>query len=216
MSTIRTHIRLTLDLNVFVADIRARQIGIGVTACTYLVNTVLNGRSEAGPVQLILSVPMIENFKSVLQQKFGYSEIDAEQRCQILGDIMLDGPMPIPPILVLESGIAPLETGLEYDESLENFRQRNQPNKLFHETQDDRYVLEAALAGGADILVTLNLLDFNGGNAIAFDRDDVLLYQTASTSLVIAKPAFVAHWMRQGIVPNADFLAKNAADFKPK
>jgi len=38
--------RLTLDLDVFVADLRARQLGKGSTASSYLVNAVRNGRAD--------------------------------------------------------------------------------------------------------------------------------------------------------------------------
>jgi hypothetical protein len=33
------------------------------------------------------------------------------------------------------------------------------------------------------------------------------------SSLAIGKPSFLAHWLRQGIVPDADFIASRPDEF---
>ena len=90
---------------------------------------------------------------------------------------------------------------------------RPEVDKLFHEIQDDRYVLETALAGRADILATADLSGFAKGPAIQFGRNDVLLFPFADRTLVVATPRFVVHWLSQGIVPDAQFIADNPKDF---
>jgi hypothetical protein len=87
---------------------------------------------------------------------------------------------------------------------------------FFHETQDDRYVLETALAGRADILATSDLQGFAKGPAITFQRDDVVLFPVADRKLVIGSPQFGAHWLGEGIVPDAGFIADHPEDFIPQ
>jgi hypothetical protein len=69
------------------------------------------------------------------------------------------------------------------------------------------------LAGRADILVTADLDDFIRGPAIRLQRPDVALFPFADTTLVVAKPSFAAHWLRQGVVPDAAFIAARPAAF---
>jgi hypothetical protein len=79
---------------------------------------------------------------------------------------------------------------------------------------DDRYVLETALAGRADILVTSDMDHFRRGPAIKLQRKDLVLYPFEGGNLVIAKPSFAAHWLRLGIVPDATFVAAYPYEFR--
>ncbi len=76
------------------------------------------------------------------------------------------------------------------------------------------YVLETAIAGRADILVTANIGDFVRGPAIALQRGDVVLLPFAGRTLVIATPAFAAYWLRRGVVPDAAFIAARPSEFQ--
>lgn len=210
------HLRLCLDINVLISDLLASRKGRRGTAASMVVGSVRDGVCPAGPVQLVTSLPIIENYASVLQRRFGYSRIDAEEKAWLLEQYAIDGPMPEHPQLVVGSGYIPFETEAELRAAVDAFAGSENAAKLFAETQDDRYVLETALAGRADILVTSDINDFNRGQAIQLERTDVLLFPFSGRILVIAKPSFVAFWLRQGVLPNASLVASNADEFLPR
>jgi predicted nucleic acid-binding protein len=206
-------IRLTLDINVFIADILSTEVGRRNTAASFLVEAVRAGTSSAGPVQLVTSLPIIENYANVLSRRLGYDAAAAEERAWILQQYALDGPMPDHPYLSIGSGYIPFETEEEWRRSIGNHLGRSVADKLFHEIQDDRYVLETALVGRADILATADVAGFARGSAVQFERNDVLLFPFADRALVIASPRFVVYWMSQAVVPDAHFIADNPKDF---
>jgi hypothetical protein len=206
-------IRLTLDINVFIADILSREIGRRNTAASVLVEAVRTGRCPAGPVQLVTSLPIIENYANVLFRRLGYDTAAAEERAWILRQYALEGPTPDYPYVSVGSGYIPFETEEEWRRSIANHLGRSEAAKLFHEVQDDRYVLETALVGRADILATADVAGFAKGPVIQFERNDVLLFPVADRTLVIATPRFVVYWLSQGIVPAASFIADNPKDF---
>jgi predicted nucleic acid-binding protein len=209
------HLRLCLDINVLVSDILAKRHGRRETAASMVVDAVRDGICPAGPVQLATSLPIVENYASVLQRRFGYSRIDADEKAWLLEQYATGGPMPEHPQLVVGAGYIPFETEQELRAAVETLSGSENATKLFAETQDDRYVLETALAGRADILVTSDVNDFSRGQAIQLERSDVLLFPFSNRILVIAKPSFVAFWLRQGVLPDAAFIADNADDFQP-
>ena len=103
-------IRLALDINVFVADILSRRHSRRSTASTRIVDAVRDGMCPAGPVQLITSLPIIENFASVLRRRLGYSSEDAAEKAWILEQYAREGAMPSRPYLPVASGHIPFET----------------------------------------------------------------------------------------------------------
>jgi predicted nucleic acid-binding protein len=212
----RQLLRLCLDINVLVSDMLAKRCGRQGTAASMVVEAVRDGLCPAGPVQLVTSLPIIENYASVLQRRFGYSKIDADEKAWLLEQYAIEGPMPEHPHVVVGAGFIAFETEEEMRSAVETFAGPENAAKLFTETQDDRYVLETALAGRADILVTSDVEDFSRGPSIRLDRSDVLLFPFADRTLVIAKPSFVAYWLRQGVIPDASFVAENAHDFRPR
>ncbi len=207
-------LRLALDINVLVADILSRRKGRRGTASSLLVDFIRDGRTLAGPVQLVTSLPIIENFASVLRRHFGYTEAEAAEKAWLLEEYTLEGPMPDHPYVIIGAGFIPFETEAELCQAAAAFADRSDVERLFNEVRDDRYVLETALAGQADILVTANMADFVRGPAIRLERDDVVLYPFAGRMLVIASPAFTAFWLRQGVVPDAAFITAHPAEFK--
>jgi hypothetical protein len=207
-------IRLTLDINVFVADLLSRRRGFRASAATMIAGAVRDGTCPAGPVQLVISVPMIEAFANILERRLGYARTPAEERAWLLADYALAGPAQDQPYLPAGTGFIPFETEAQLRQSIETWRQSVDTAKLFHEVQDDRYVLETALAGRADILVTADLDDFVRGPAIRLERSDVVLFPFGGMTLVIAKPSYVAHRLRQGTVPDAAFIAARPEEFQ--
>lgn len=195
-------IRLAVDINVWYADLLATQRNRKGTASRYIADAVRTGTCPAGPVQLIISVPIIENWASVLQRHFGYSLPDANEQAALLYDYASDGAMGAPPSIVVGSGHVPFA-----DQAAERQAAAAKGGKLFDEIEDDRHVLICAIAGDADILVTCDVDDFKRGPARSIgERVDVILYPRMAGDLVIATPAFVRHWLEQGIVPDAEML----------
>jgi len=206
-------IRLALDINVLIADILAAGQGRRNTAATLLVEAVRSGICPAGPVQLVTSLPVIENYANVLHRRLGYAAAAADDRAWILQQYALEGPFAEPPYLVVGSGYIPFETEEQLRQSIASHLSRPEVDKLFHEVQDDRYVLETALAGRADILVTADVAGFAKGPAVRFQRNDVVLFPFVDRTLVIAAPRFATYWLWQGIVPDAGFIADHPEDF---
>jgi len=133
----------------------------------------------------------------------------------LLEQYALEGPLPDHPHVTVGCGHIPFETEAQLRQSIESHGRAASATKLFHEIQDDRYVLETALAGQADILVTGDVDDFVRGPAIRLQRNDVVLYPFAGRTLVIAKPGFTAWWLRQGVIADADFIAGHPDEFVP-
>ncbi len=100
------------------------------------------------------------------------------------------GRCPRHPYVSVGSGNIPFETEEQLRSAAESQVRPGNAGKLFNEIQDDRYVLETALAGRADILVTADVADFRKGSAVRFTRDDVLLFPLADRALVIGTPHF--------------------------
>jgi hypothetical protein len=159
---------------------------------------------------------MIENLVNVLHRRLGYSESEAAEKGWLLEQNALEGPMPSHPYVTVGAGYIPFETEADLQQAVDAFAQRADSAKLFNEVRDDRRVPETALAGRADILVTANIGDFIRGSAIRLGRDDVVLFPFADRLLVITSPSFTAHWLRQGMVADADFITAHPDDFKPK
>jgi len=206
-------VRLALDINVLVAEILSRRRGSPATASAMLVDAIRDGICAAGPVQLVTSLPIIEIFASVLHRRLGYTEYEAAEKAWLLEQYTMEGPMPDRPYRTVGAGYIPFETEADLRQAVETFAGQLETRKLFNEARDDRYVLETALAGRADTLVTANIADFIRGPAIRLERDDVVRYPFAARTLVVAKPAFTAYWLRQGIVPDVAFIAAHPADF---
>jgi hypothetical protein len=205
--------RLAVDINVFVADILSSRPQGRASASTRIVEAVREGRCPAGPVQFIASLPMIENFADVLRRRLGYSQRDADEKAWLLEQYALDGPMPSHPYVSVGSGYIPFETEEQLRGAAESHFRPENVGKLFNEVQDDRYVLETALVGRADILVTADVGGFRKGGAIRFTRDDVLLFPLADRALLIGSPHFASYWLFQGTVPDAAFVASRPDEF---
>jgi hypothetical protein len=180
-----------------------------------LVDAVRDGSCPAGPVQLVTSIPVIETYAGVLRRRFGYTPAEADEKAWLLEQYTLDGPMPDHPQVPVGCDSIPFETEAQLRQSIAAHLGAAEAGKLFHEVQDDRYVLETALAGAADVLATADVNDFARGPTIRFRRNDVLLFPLPERPLVIASPHFTAFWLRQGIVPNAAFVHAHPDGFVP-
>ena len=206
-------VRITLDINVLVADILSRGKRRRASAASRVVEAATSGRCAAGPVALVTSLPIIENYADVLRRRLGYDSETAQEKAWLLEQYAREGAVPTNPFVPVATGYVPFETEADAWPAAAAHLRRDD-GKLFDETRDDRYVLETALVGGADLLVTCDVGDFRRGPAVRFQRDDVLLFPLADRTLVICSPAFAAYWLGQGIVPDAEFVAANPVDFQ--
>src|ERR1700733_13659793 len=93
--------RICLDINVLYADLAGRAFRVRPSASSDLLEYVTSGMSPAGGVQLIISVPMIEQWQNVLRRHFGLPEDKADELSSLLYDYACDGPIPIPPLVVV-------------------------------------------------------------------------------------------------------------------
>jgi PIN domain len=207
-------VRLAPDINVFIADILSRRNRRRATASTRIVDAVSSGRSPAGPVQLVTSLPIIENYANVLERRLGYEAADAAEKAWILEQYAREGPLPTDPYVAVGSGYLQFETEQEWLQATQTHLKRRD-RELFNEIQDDRYVLETAVVGRADLLVTCDVSDFCRGPAVRLARPDVVLFPLADWTLVIGTPQFAAYWLGQGVVPDARFVADHPGDFVP-
>lgn len=182
-------ITAVFDINVFYAALLSKRVFGRETATQLLVNYARNGICPIGPFQLITSIPIIENFQNVLVRHGKYSGEAAFARADTLRLMAENGPTGIPPIIPVASGIVPLETEQQYDISKHNHNRFGKPKgKLFHETQDDRYVLETAIAGRADFLITTNLIDFTRTSLALEIEDGCWKYTTPLQTTLILRP----------------------------
>jgi hypothetical protein len=173
-------IRLCLDLNVWVAAFLAERRKRRTGSSTWLVDAVRNGSCAAGPVQLVVSVGMLERLQIVLIREFRLDP-DFATALTARKNLAAAGPAGDHPYLLLGgTGVLPLRDA------------------------EDRHVLEVALAGQADILATANLADFTGAHFAPFGNwTRAMVYQPpAAPALLVAHPDHVASWLRSGIVPS--------------
>ena len=213
-------LRLCLDLNVFFSHEYSQAKRIYPSAAGELVGWVESGICPAGPVQLLISWPMIEQWENVLIRHFGMTKIDAEALAGSLAILASDGPALEAPHVVLGSGYVPFATEQEMLSAVMTLKRKSaqSPDQapLYDAVEDDRIVFLTALAAKADVLVTDNIQDFRRGSYVDFERSDLILITHGSLELVVARPFFVAHWLRAGLLPDAKFVRAHPNDFAIK
>ena len=169
--------RLCLDLNVWLGAILSERLDRRGTAAWTLVEAVRSGLSSRGPVALVGSWGMLNRLREVLVRfEFGTSE--AERLIQVIATIARDGPS----LTLGGVGVLPFDD------------------------EEDRHVLETALAGRADMLVTQNLRDFTGGDVRTLIADRYQGVETAESKLLIVHTYAAAAWLR-GEEPPAEVQA---------
>lgn len=168
-------LHLCLDLNVFVADILARLNQREDTAVRVLVDSVGQTTTPLGPAQLVLSIGVLNRLRSVLRDRLGISPTTVEVYVNALAGYARRGPSRRSPLLVLGgTGVLPV------------------PDR------EDAHVLETAVAGRADLLVTADMDDFDFSDTVVLEERRVLRYRWPGHDMIIAHPFRAARWMRQG------------------
>jgi predicted nucleic acid-binding protein len=167
-------LRLCLDLNIWVAALLADRKGRTNTGSQYLVEIVRSGSSPIGAVNLIISLGMLDELKSVIVEHLGLN----------------------------------IETANAYVSAIEEYAKLGAQLTLGGtgiiglRDIEDAHVLETAIAGRADFLVTANFKDF------IVDRDTKIeipdrhaIYYSSAHSLQIVHPYLMLEWIRRGDLP---------------
>jgi predicted nucleic acid-binding protein len=188
-------LRLTLDVNVWVNNYLSLAMGREDSAAQQLVRSAFLGHCRLGPVQPIISHAMLETLQEVLARS-GLPEVYAVAARNAVEAAATGGIAPEPPHLVLASGVQPVKD------------------------TEDRSVLETAIAGAADLLVTNNFDDFTPGPRADIDaeiirrglagRADILLFRRSRLEhgFVIASVFAARAWLNDGMAPPKDILGR--------
>ena len=121
---------------------------------------------------LVVSWGMLNRFRQVLVNA-GFGRDEADRLVAVLATIARDGPT----LTLGGVGVLPLDD------------------------EEDRHVLETALAGGADMLVTHNLRDFTGGDVRTLVADRVYGVESPGAKLLIVHTYDAAAWLRGRDLP---------------
>jgi predicted nucleic acid-binding protein len=188
--------RACVDLNVWVSDQLALAAGRSETSASQVINAVNARRFGSLPLQLVMSMQMLDNLRIVLVERVKASEERAVAFVDAIEATIRTGPDQLNPYLIM-AGAA----------------------KFPLSDHEDREVLATAFAGRADLLVTSNLKHFRT------DKCEVIETTTTQTKksrrqlhaqihssgdrwLIVADPIDAADWIRRGIAVDPAVLRK--------
>lgn len=193
----RKALRVSSDVNIWIAHQLAIQRGGTGGAASELVNMVLAMDSEAGPIQLVMSWEMIATLEDVLT-RLGFDSQSISDFSSSLILLMKSGPEQFNPYLLPETG-------------------RHLPMK----DEEDAGVLASAIAARVDLLVTNNLEDFQTKDAERISTREIklrrespkqlfsILYErNDGVSIVIAHPLDALAWLRDGVRPTPENIRR--------
>lgn len=163
-------VRLCLDLNIWCAALLADLKGRQNTSCQSLVKIVRQGNCTLGKVQLVISWGMLNRLEKVLKKDW-----QIENTAANLYIDAIRGYASLSPQLTLGgTGIIPLRD------------------------LEDAHVLETALAGRADILITANFSDFISKDTQISIPQRHGIHTTSSHILQIVHPYLMMTWLKNG------------------
>jgi predicted nucleic acid-binding protein len=172
-------LRICLDLNIWCAALLADHKGRQNTASQSLVEIVRKGSCLSSPVQLVISWGMLNRLQKVLIQDLKVSTQTAELYISTITTYTHLGAIGFSPQLTLGgTGIIPI-----------------------HDTED-AHVLETAIAGKANILVTANFKDFISKDVKIVISERHAVYQNPDHTFQIAHPYLMMNWLRAGQIPD--------------
>ncbi len=180
------HLNLCLDLNIWCAAYLADKKGARQTAAQSLVATVRTGQSTSTmTVQLVISWGMLGWLRKVFEVDWGVRRQTVDPVIEAIASYARLGPMGMAPYLTLGGvGLMPMRD------------------------EEDAHVVETALAGRAHLLVTANFDDFVTTRSRILEPGKVGIVETATARLVVAHPYRAATWLREGMFPDADTVAR--------
>jgi predicted nucleic acid-binding protein len=167
-------LRVCIDLNVWYAGILADAEGRHGTAAQ-MVTAMVRERTSLGIAQLVISWGMLDRLQEVLDRKLRPGSRSTTPMISAIAALAMLGPDAEPPHLVLGgTGLVPLRD------------------------EEDAHVLDVAVAGRADLVVTANFRDFLSYRTDVREPGRIAIYSTAQSSIIIAHLFTVAEWIRRG------------------
>ena len=161
-------LRITYDVNVWVAHFLSPSKGRQGTAAQRMIRSAFAGHCRLGPVQPIISHAMLDTMQAVLM-RCGLTEAAAEAARNAVEGAAAGGIVPQPPYMVLGGGVQPMID------------------------TEDGGVLDTAVAGAADMLITNALRDFAPGPRSAIDAAIVRLNADGDADVVLLRHGRLAH-----------------------
>lgn len=190
--------RLCVDLNVWIAAFIANARGKTGTASQTVVRAVQEGRAALGPLQLVISHAMLSRLHQVLTRQ-GVSLDEVSRFVSLIHALAVVGPAAEPPHLVLGGGVLPIRDA--------RMRERDPYDAASVSASldvEDGRVLDVAVAGRADALVTWNFDDFTERSDSIVIAGRVHVRETAAHRLTIVRTPEMATWLRSGERPQPD------------
>jgi predicted nucleic acid-binding protein len=188
-------LRITVDVNGWVSHYLSLSKARPDSAAQRLVRSVFSGHCRLGPVQPIISHLMLDTLLGVLT-RLGLAEPVAEAARDAVEAAATGGVVPQAPYIVLGGGVQPVRDA------------------------EDGGVLDTAVAGAADLLITNNIDDFLPGPRAGIDAkiirlganrkpDAVLVMHGRLPHGLVIATAFAAEArLVQGVSPPAGILAR--------
>jgi predicted nucleic acid-binding protein len=161
--------RWCLDLNIWCAAILADLKQNQGSACQNLVSIVQTSKSHFGSVELIISWGMLNRLHAVLLRL----QISPEYAFNYIDNIRAYTSLN-PSLTLGGTGVIPLQD------------------------VEDRHVLETAIAGKADFLITANFQDFQSKETQIIIPSRHYLYQSPNHKIHIVHPYLMMEWIRKG------------------
>lgn len=167
-------LRLCLDLNIWVAALLADRKGRNNTAAQYLIAVIRNGNDTVGEASLIISLGMLDELQSVIVERLKLSVEVASTYVSTIEEYAKLGTQ----LTLGGTGVIGLRD------------------------IEDAHVLETAIAGKADFLVTANFKDFvvNRDTKIEIPERYAIYYSSAH-NVQIVHPYLMVEWLRSGNIP---------------
>ena len=187
--------KLCVDLNVWVSNFLAIAKNFQGTASQFIVAAVQDGRSGVGPIQLVISHTMLSRLLTVLLRK-GATVDSATQFISLIENLSRLGPCHNFPYVVLGGGVIPTR-----DAKARVYDPYGSSAAAPPYDPEDGRVIDTAIAGRADALVTANFSDFIEPHDTIIVRGRVHIRHTAGHELYIVQPKEMATWLRSGQRP---------------
>lgn len=187
--------RLCIDLNVWISSYLAVAKTLRGTASQFIVDAVQEGRSGVGPIQLIVSHAMLSRLMDVLIRK-GAGLDSAAQFISLIENISRLGPSCDFPHVVLGGGFLPTQ-----DARMPAYDPRDPAAQPPANDPEDGRVIDTAVAGRANALVTANFRDFTERHDTIISPGRVHIRHMANHDLYIVQPKEMAEWLRTGNRP---------------
>jgi predicted nucleic acid-binding protein len=176
-------IRLCLDLNIWCASLLSDRKGKQNSSSQSLVTIIRQGYCEIGLVQLIISWGMINRLRSVLEEQLSIpTPLVDSYLSAIINYTQLESIYASPQLTLGGTGVVAIRD------------------------EEDAHVLETALAGKTNVLVTVNFKDFISNDTRIIQPARHLIYTAPNDTFHIVHPDLMMEWLRQDNIPDLDYF----------